>query len=33
MICRYWVPKEEVQMERQMGEAYLDYKQKVRRWL
>jgi protein-S-isoprenylcysteine O-methyltransferase Ste14 len=33
MICRYWVPMEELQMEREMGDAYLAYKKQVRRWL
>lgn len=32
-IRTHWVLKEEVQMERQMGEAYLKYKSEVRRWL
>lgn len=32
-ICRYWVPMEEVQMEREMGVPYLKYKTQVRRWL
>lgn len=32
-IRRFWVLPEERQMERTMGEAYLRYKQEVRRWL
>jgi protein-S-isoprenylcysteine O-methyltransferase Ste14 len=32
-ICSYWVPMEEKQMEREMGETYLTYKREVRRWL
>lgn len=32
-IRTHWVLKEEVQMERQMGEPYLKYKREVRRWL
>lgn len=32
-IRRFWVLPEEVQMEQTMGEAYLQYKQEVRRWL
>lgn len=33
IICTYWVPMEEKQMEREMGEAYITYKSRVRRWL
>lgn len=33
LIRTYWVLPEEEQMEREMGQAYLDYKAKVRRWL
>lgn len=33
LIRTHWVLKEEVQMEREMGEAYLKYKNEVRRWL
>lgn len=33
LIQNYWVIPEEAQMEREMGQAYLDYKKKVRRWL
>lgn len=32
-ICTYWVPMEELQMEREMGAKYLKYKSEVRRWL
>lgn len=33
MIRRFWVLREEEQMEKTMGDAYLAYKQEVRRWL
>ena len=32
-IRTYWVPMEEMQMEREMGERYMKYKSEVRRWL
>lgn len=33
MIRTFWVLPEEAQMEREMGQTYLDYKARVRRWL
>ena len=33
LITNYWIIPEEAQMERQMGQEYLDYKAQVRRWL
>ena len=32
-IDRMLIPEEEITMERLFGEQYLDYKQRVRRWL
>ncbi|MCH2546479.1 MAG: isoprenylcysteine carboxylmethyltransferase family protein [Alphaproteobacteria bacterium] len=32
-IANFWVKPEEIQMEREMGDAYLRYKNEVRRWL